>query len=252
MKTDQPALAQVPQLRLLWKEAFGDPDWFLDAFFAAAFSPGRCRCITAGDQIAAALYWFDCGLGKQKIAYIYAVATAKAHRGKGLCHRLMADTHALLARSGYSGALLVPQQESLRQFYHGMGYRNAGGMEDFFCTAGKEPVPLRAIGREEFALRRRRMLPPGSVLQEGENLVFLESQLQFYTGAGFLLAAWEDKGILHGTEYLGNREMAPGILRALNCREGVFRIPGEKAPFAMFLPLTENAEIPAYFGFAFD
>lgn len=252
MKADQPVPEQIPQLRLLWKEAFGDPDWFLDAFFAAAFSPDRCRCITAGDRTAAVLYWFDCALGHQKIAYIYAVATAKAHRGQGLCHRLMADTHAHLLRSGYSGAVLVPQQESLRQFYRGMGYRNAGGMEEFSCAAGGEPVSLRAIGREEFALRRRRMLPPGSVRQEGENLVFLESQLQFYAGDDFLLAAWEDKGVLHGAEFLGRKEAAPGILRTLNCREGAFRCPGEKEPFAMFLPLTENAHIPAYFGFAFD
>lgn len=250
MRTGKTDSSRIPGLRRLWQEAFGDSDAFLDIFFRTAFSPERCRCIACDEEIAAALYWFDCALGGQKIAYIYAVATAKKHRGQGLCHRLMADTHARLKEAGYAGAILVPQEESLRRFYAGMGYRDAGGVGEFSCIAGS-PVPLRATGREEFALRRRRLLPEGGVIQEGENLLFLEHQVQFYAGETFLLSAWEDQGILHGVELLGDVSAAPGILGALGCREGTFRIPG-KLPFAMFLPLTEDAVRPDYFGFAFD
>ena len=60
MIIDHPTTTQIPQLRSLWKEAFGDSDAFLDIFFQRAFSPQRCCCVTQGDAVVAALYWFDC------------------------------------------------------------------------------------------------------------------------------------------------------------------------------------------------
>jgi len=53
MLTDHPASHHIPQLRQLWKTAFGDTDAFLDSFFRTAFSPVRCRCILEEDRIAA-------------------------------------------------------------------------------------------------------------------------------------------------------------------------------------------------------
>ena len=81
MIIDYPAENAIPQLRGLWKEAFGDEDAFLDAFFATGFSPDRCRCVTVDGQLAAALYWFDCSWEEKPLAYLYAVATGKAYRG---------------------------------------------------------------------------------------------------------------------------------------------------------------------------
>lgn len=251
MKIAEPSLKEIQQLRLLWQEAFGDEDAFLDCFFRSGFSPERCRCILEGDTVAAVLYWFGCSCGNQRLAYIYGVATRKDYRGQGLCRTLMADTHTHLAKLGYDGAVLVPQQEPLRQMYAAMGYRSCGGLDVLSCNAGK-PVSVRAIGPEEFAQLRRQYLPEGGVVQEEENLAFLQEQAQFYAGDDFLLTAWEDKGILHGLELLGNRDAAPGIVGALGCREGSFRMPGNTRPFAMFLPFCADGTAPSYFGFAFD
>lgn len=252
MRLAYPDDSMIPQLRQLWQIAFGDTDDFLDCFFRTAFSCDRCRCVLENGEIAAVLYWFDCSVQDQKAAYIYAVATHPAYRNRGLCRTLMADTHALLARRGYSCAVLVPQKEGLRKMYAGMGYRDAGGLDTVSCAAGAKAVSLRAIGTEEFAQLRRQFLPAGSVVQEGENLSFLSEQLQFYTGPGFLLAAFVDKETLHGIELLGDETAASGIVKALDCSAGRFRTPGTAIPFAMFHPLGENASVPAYFGFAFD
>jgi len=251
MRIDHPSPRQLPQQRALWQQAFGDTDDFLDSFFRTAYSPDRCRCIFIDDEIAAILYWIDCALEAQKLAYIYAVVTHPSHRGKGLCQKLMADTHDLLRARGYAGAVLVPQQESLRKMYAGMGYENCGGLETVSCSAADAPAALRTIGPAEFAKLRRKLLPGGSVVQEGKGLAFLAEQLQFYAGDGFLLAAYTEKDILHGMELLGSTADAPGIVAALGCREGQFRVPGV-VPFAMFYPLIPSAKVPHYFGFAFD
>lgn len=252
MWSNYPVCCHIPELRELWKLAFGDTDAFLDSFFSTAFSSDRCRCILEEGRIAAALYWFDCSVENQKAAYIYAVATHPEFRNRGLCRKLMADTHAVLASRGYVSAILVPQKESLRKMYAGMGYRDCGGLDTVTCTAGEIPVSVRAIGAGEFACLRRRFLPAAGVIQEKENLTFLAEQLQFYTGEGFLLAAYCEKDILHGIELLGNISAVPGIVKALGCTQGHFRSPGSTLPFAMFHPLEENVTVPTYFGFAFD
>ena len=165
---------------------------------------------------------------------------------------LMEDTHELLRSRGYSGAILVPQQKGLRKMYEGMGYRNAGGLTVFSCSAASLPVSLRAVGAAEFAELRRAMLPEKAVIQEGAGLAFLARQLQFYAGDEFLLAAYGENDILFVPELLGNQTVASGVLKALGYSKGNFRMPGQNTPFAMFHPLTDSAIVPSYFGFAFD
>ena len=252
MKIDHPAARHLPRLRQLWQTAFGDTDAFLDSFYETAFVPENCLCLFEQDAPAAVLYWIDCELEARKLAYIYAVVTDPAFRGRGLCRNLMNSTHELLQNRGYAGTVLVPQQEGLRAMYAGMGYINCGGLRQFSCTAGDAPVPLRAIGPDEFAALRRRMLPEQAVVQEGMGLAFLARQLQFYAGQDILLAAYAEKETLFVPELLGDPESAAGILRELGFFQGVFRTPGIQKPFAMYHPLTETAPAPDYFGFAFD
>ena len=253
MTIDRPTAAQLPQLRQLWQEAFGDTDAFLDAFFAAAMHPDRCRCVTRDGAVVAALYWFDCLYEGRKLAYLYAVATAKAYRGKGLCHALMADTHALLEMQGYAGAILVPQSEPLRGFYETMGYACCVQLRRFDCEAVNEPCRVRCIDQQEYARLRRELLPQRAVVQEQETLDFLQTYAKFYAGPGFLLAAAVDGDTLQGIELLGDAAVAPAIVGAMGCARGTFRAPGEGMPFAMYLPLGDRElPPPAYFGLALD
>jgi len=254
MQIKAPTPSQHPALRQLWKEAFGDTDAFLDTFFQTAFSPERCRCITLEDgTVPAALYWFDCLYEGLPIAYVYAVATLKAYRSRGLSHKLMEETHRFLKESGYMGVLLVPGNEGLFRFYAGMGYRTCSSINEFICTRGEVPASIEKIDTEAFSALRKAMLPHGGILQERENLRFLETQAQFYTGKDVLLAAREENGELFCLELLGDVLAAPGILNALGYEKGLFRGPGEGRDFAMYYPFHDTAPVlPYYFGFAFD
>lgn len=244
MNLDHPTLAQIPQLRQLWKEAFGDTDTFLDHFYTKAFSTDRCLCATMEGEVAAMAYWFDC----EEYAYIYAVATAKQHRGKGISHTLMARIHEILTERGYAGCILVPGEESLRTFYRGMGYENCGGVKEFDAAAG-QPLPLRKLEKEAYAALRRQYLPQGGVRQEGVNLDFLSSWAEFYEAPNALIAAVWEEGKLMVLDLLGDTAQAPGIVAALGADTGWFRSPGE-APFAMHRPLKTNIP-PKYFAFCF-
>ena len=253
-----PLPSQLQKLRNLWKEAFGDNDAFLDIFERTAFHPKRCRCVTIDNEVVAALYWFDCEFENQPIAYIYAVATASAHQGKGLCHALMQDTHAHLLASGYAGAILVPGSKALFRFYEKMGYQTATYIEEItyndsmLHTFEPKSITLRSIDKTEYAALRRRYLPEHAVIQEKENLEFLETQAEFYTGDDFLLACHKHEDMLQGIELLGNTAVIPAILLSLDYKEGHFRVPGNETPFGMYYNFKENTSTPSYFGFAFD
>ena len=122
MTFEHPGSSHIPQLVKLWKEAFGDSDLFLDAFFAHGFSPRRCRCVTENGAVLAALYWFETTCGESRFAYLYAVATAASHRGKGLFSTLLADTKEVLKETGFDGILLVPENEALGRMYEKFGF----------------------------------------------------------------------------------------------------------------------------------
>ena len=252
MKIDVPVDSQIPELRQLWKLAFGDEDSFIQMFFETGFHPDRCRCITIDGEIAAALHWFEAQCADQKVAYLYSVATHPDHRGKGLCSQLMEDTHRHLQSLGFSSVILVPQKESLREMYRKMGYADCTTVTEFFCTDAPYPAPMHQIDSAEYALLRKAYLPEGSILQEGSNLTFLGAYAKFYKGIDFIMVAASENDNLFAAEFLGNQESAPGILCALGLAQGSFRTIGNKKPFAMFHPLTQDALVPAYFAFAFD
>ena len=227
-------------------------DEFLDLFFAHGFAPERCRFMEENNSAAAVLYWFDCEYRNQKIAYIYAVATAKAHRGKGLCRKLMEHTHNYLKNNGYSGVILVPGSPSLFRFYESMGYKTTCYNHQFTRNKTDDGISLASISKEEYSSLRKSFLDDNAVLQEGANLEFLSSYAVFYKGEDFILAAYKDENLLVCPEILGNTSHSTEIISALGCEKGTFRTQGNSFPFAMFLPLREDAPSPAYFGFAFD
>lgn len=252
MNIKLPGQSDIPALRNLWKEAFGDTDEFLDVFFSVAFSCDRAMCVTSDGEMMGALYWFNCEHCGNPVAYVYAVATAKAKRGQGICHKLMEHTHNHLKCLGYKGVILVPGSRELFEFYKGMGYETCSFIKTFNCKAGETPVSIQPIDKTEYAQLRREYLPRGGVVQENENIDFLDTFTTFYKGEGFVLAGRQDNGVFYGTELLGNTAQAQGILKPLNCREGEFRTYGENKPFSMYYPLENSTETPQYFGLAFD
>lgn len=251
MNIKSPDIKDIPGLRALWKEAFSDTDEFLDIFFSTAFSADRSFCIEERGEIVSALYTFDCLYKGEKIAYIYAVATSKSHRGRGFCRKLMDYAHSMLKNLGYKGTILVPSRESLFGFYSKLAYKTCCYLSKEEFSVGKSSVPVTKIAVEEFASLRREFLPDGGVVQEGENLTLLSTYADFYKGEDFLFAASTEDDILICHEYLGNMRKAPNVLKFLGCKEGKFRTVGTDIPFAMYHPF-EGKDYPCHFGFAFD
>lgn len=251
MTIDYPASGQVPQLKALWKKAFGDTDEFLDLFFEIAYAPERCRCVMLDGQVAAMLFWFETLWENQRFAYVYAVSTDPDYQNRGLCRALMADAESILKSEGYDGILLYPASDGLSRMYAKMGYERCTSVREFTCKAGT-PVPLRRIDQAEYARLRRRYLPEGGVIQEGVMLDFVATLAEFYTGENWVAAVSPEGEHLHCQELLGETAAAPGILGALGKTDGFFRTFGDEKPFAMGRKLTQFCKMPDYFGLPLD
>lgn len=114
----------LPGISMLWQEAFGDSPECVSEFFTAF--PG-CRSYVSEEagEIAAMVHALPQILRADSdlpAAYIYAVATLKSHRGRGLCRNLMAFAEADLKKQGFRCAVLTPGEPSLFRFYEALGY----------------------------------------------------------------------------------------------------------------------------------
>lgn len=242
----------IADLKILWQEAFDDPDDFTDLFFNKIYSPARCHCILDQGAPASALYWFDCYVSGRKLAYVYAVATLKSHRGQGLAQKLIHETHEILRQQNYAGVILVPAGEKLFAFYKNLGYEVATTCRWLTCQAGNSPVAIQKISPAEYARLLPTFLPEGGVVPGEEMLRFLDGYCQFYAGVDFLMICEETKDGFKAQEFLGNTQAAPGILKALGFAEGHFHTPGNGQDFTMWLPLDEDCPKPGWFGPALD
>ena len=253
MKIDAPRVSFSPSIRELWCEAFGNIDNFIDKFERHGYDKDKLRAVTVGGEIVSAHYIFDCEYDGGRVAYIYGVATHKAHRGKGYCTALLKNTHKHLMAEGYAGAILVPASPSLFDFYELLGYKTCSYVTELSAVATGRAAELFQINAEEYMALRKDFSPRGTVLQDGSMLEYINSDNEFFRGDGFILAArecvFEDGGIgIFATEFLGKTDRAGDILSALGYSRGVFRTVGNQKPFAAYLSFN-NAEAPCWFAF---
>lgn len=122
-----PTADALPSLRTLWCEAFGDDECFVNAFFALMRAEDCVHTLSLEGRVIAALYALPCelrhGADTLRVAYIYAVATDKEYRGRGIMRLLMRRVHEALRAQGYAASLLLPSSASLAAYYGSMGYR---------------------------------------------------------------------------------------------------------------------------------
>lgn len=247
MTIKHPSQEDIPALRDLWQEAFGDEDAYLDAFFANAFAANRCLLVEGAE---AACYWLDCACRGQKTAYLYAVATAKRSRGQGLCRGLLEEIKKVLKNQDYAGILLVPGSESLRRMYQKLGFETATAVRELSLPAAA-PVPLQKLTLAGYCALRETLLPEGAAIEGAEIMAFLATRAEFYRSGDTVCACIREVSHLYIPELLGDDALASSIAAALGCAHVTLRTPGSGKPFAMYCPLWDTPA-PTHFSFALD
>lgn len=242
----------ISAMKRLWQQSFGDEMAFIDGFFATGFDESRCQCVYEQGRLAAALYWLDCLWQGQKVAYIYAVATDTAFRGKGMCRQLMEYTHRHLKMQGYIGAVLVPGTPELFSMYEKFGYQGFFPGVVKQIAAGQKNITLVRLSLTEYLTRRQQLLPENSVVAGQQAFAYLETYGAFYAGSRGVFCLARQKDTVYFQEYLADPACLGDVIKTLGAEKGVIRLPGVGKETAMYRSFTEDTALPAYFAPALD
>ena len=221
--------------RALYDEAFpGEDERFTGALFALGF-PTHLVAMGEGKDLASMLFALPYDIvtedGVQKAHYLYAVATAKAHRGKGYAKKLLRR----VAERG-TPVFLRPMSPSLFDFYKSAGftpfslYREWEGAAEDGDLAG-----FAALSKEEYLAARDGFLQPPYCRMTADFL-----SLSFSLGGavgldGRFAALFERSGdTVLFKEWWGDATLAPQAAKFLGATDFVARTPDKNGtPFGV-------------------
>ena len=149
--------ADLPALKALWQVCFGDAEETVDAFLAHSEGATPFAVERAG-EIVSALWALPCACDGARAAYLYAVGTLPAHRGRGLATSLLSFATKSLEGEGISRFWLYPADPALTALYRPLGFEPAAPSHRLTLPAAPGAVALCPLTAEEAAARRAALL----------------------------------------------------------------------------------------------
>lgn len=259
---------ELPALQTLWEAVFGDPPEFIQAFFTY-FPPEASGWVVSREtEICSAAYLLT---GNRLIyadqsypcAYVYAVATPEAQRGRGYASQLMRYFAQMADEHGFA-LYTHPAEPGLFAWYRdvmdatGIG---AGSETTVQCDPHYKPLlPVHAKSAAEYARLRETWLAavPHVALSEAFLTLQAEYSALLQVGDGCAVAEAEN-GTLLVKELLvpdAQREAAIQALLQWFCLDtAIVRQQGEPEaaqPFAAYCPRLPVPHSPVNWGLFLD
>lgn len=121
--------SDVACLKKLWSDCFGDPQTFIDFYFAARYKADETVVLLQDEEIAAMLTMIPVQTvlpdnRRLPAAMFYAIATDPEHRSRGCAAQLMNFSQESPEVRQTDLAVLVPAQPSLFTYYGKRGFRS--------------------------------------------------------------------------------------------------------------------------------
>ena len=238
--------SDIPALKMLWDECFPEDTEYAGFFFENIFKLPSARVCEVGGKVVAMIHVFPRKLktpeGDLSAKYIYGVGTAKSSRGCGIAGRMLEDE-----AKDCDVLLLIPQSESLFEFYKKYGF-------DFLAKVKKEEVAPR--GKTE--IRRATEADISYINEVYENALkasafaerddatwrLLMTEYDFF-GGGFAVfrggycAYYEHNGKLFIAEFFSNGATPSEVAGAFGRECTVITSEGE-TPLAVMKPVSET------------
>ena len=157
-----------PFLRTLWREAFpADTDADIDAFLACVDLKRECMVAVEKDKPVSMVFMLPAvlrtGDDRFRLQYIYAAATLKAFRGRGIFGELLKRALSVALEQGCIASALHPAQPSLQGYYARFGYTPFFYSTTSSGEACAHPMEIRAVAADEYTIVRNERLPESAV-----------------------------------------------------------------------------------------
>lgn len=261
----------IPELKRLWQEAFGDDAALIDAFFSSLYRPDSVFVVRDGETVAAMACHLPMTICHENrgwaASYLYAVATDKRYRGHGLCGQLLGFAAGYLPSTGSKALLLVPGSTSLREFYRRRGFADFTTADLREWTVGPVDGTVEAVEAPVYLELREQLLASQAYVScPVPVLEFQKTLAELYGGGLYRLSRGDREGcacvavdgngraIVYELLWPGDRaEGAALAASAVGTRKALCRTPGDGQPFAMVHWLTRAPDLPIpYLGIALD
>lgn len=127
----------IPGLKSLWKNVFGDSDAVVDAFFEKVCDISDVYAFKKDGKVVSAFYLIDAPVRNAdkilKAKYLYAAATLPEYRNCGIMGEMIEYAINILKVYGYQAIYLFPANDHLYDYYRKFGF------EKKFCCSVFEP-----------------------------------------------------------------------------------------------------------------
>lgn len=123
----------------LWKLCFGDPDNYIDFYYANRYKEDETLLLLYEGEIAAMLTMIPVKTMVRdnqsfNTAMLYAIATHPEYQNRGLATQLMESSNSYLRANNQKLSVLVPAENWLFDFYRRQGYRDGFYLREVLLT----------------------------------------------------------------------------------------------------------------------
>ena len=119
------------QCRELWMEVFGDEREWVDRYLAEYSAQDNMLLSKEQDRVVSMLHIVDITTDYGPTAYLYAIATDPAYRGRGYAKELISKAIGLVRERDYKAVMLIPSEPSLVEYYQRFGFSEPSYRMDF-------------------------------------------------------------------------------------------------------------------------
>lgn len=196
----------IPFLKKLWKDTFGDSDQFINLFFDKIYPQCRVITVKSDNQLAGMTYLIPAELQGKTFYYGYAVAVSPAFRGKGLCKNMHKEIKELCKKENAVYGLF-PANEKLTEFYQSIGLRPMYGLFEniYHKTNTSSPIQTENCSAKEYMQIRNQYYKNNTVrwpqaYWEIQRQTILENggiwKKMTYNGTPHIFCGYKKKGTL--------------------------------------------------------
>lgn len=213
---------ELSRQRELWKLAFGDSDGYIDLFYQTAAGPEDVLVLLEDGVVYSMLALPAVELtlpdgDTASSAYVYALATDPAARGRGYGRMLLRYVDFYLRERGVDCVTVVPAEESLHKFFASVDFAECFTASWTDLPAGEigAPAPGDAIEAADAAAYdalRERLLEGAFHVRYGGGLLAFQAGVSRLSGAGLYRLRVDGREGCAAAEYDGSRLILKELL----------------------------------------
>jgi len=181
----------------IWKLCFGDPDSYIDFYYAKRYKEDETAVLLDDGEILAMLTMipvrtvFPDGRSLNTVM-LYAIATHPKYQSRGLATQLMDFSNRYLKARKDELSVLVPGNLQLFDYYRKQGYQDGFYIKEaIFAREGLDRLPIHKssnctispITYEEYNLRRNKQLNGRLYISYSDKDIAYQKELSQHSGA---------------------------------------------------------------------